>query len=152
MLFHRLKELPYWFSQFSVHIDVQNTSVLAQSWLYIACTLQRDKILTINVLCPWLLFKNNVYKVYWLFREAASVMRLVKEMLSAMITISLLFKKLYSELGWRMWDSEEQINEKLGKSLLKFTTFFLGVFLEAWNLKKIYFISWAKILIRLAKN
>lgn len=51
-----------------------------------------------------------------------------------------------------MWDSEEQINEKLGKSLLKFTTFFLGVFLEAWNLKKNisfhelkYLLDWPKI-------
>lgn len=79
VLFHneefswRLKELPYWFYQFSVHTDAQNTSVLAQRWLYVAWMLLRDKILTINVLCRWLLFKINGYKVYCWFRKPSVI-------------------------------------------------------------------------------
>lgn len=81
--------------------------------------------------------------MYCLFRKAF-IMRLVQVISSALITISLMIKKLYSELGKSMWGSEaqvndrlgEKVNDRLGENLLKFTTIVLSVFLQAWNVKK----------------
>lgn len=63
-------------------------------------------------------------------------MRLVQVISSALMTISLMIKKLYSELGKNMWGSEAQVNDRLGENLLKFTTIVLSVFLQACNVKK----------------